>query len=211
MLPFSSVKVMIKSARWMGLGALLAALPLPLTASTMEVDFNFTLEGMPGTGVVTYDPTAPGTDATGHYVDATTGLESFDVTWNGTTYTMTEALDYTTLPELLLPGNTLVAGGGYGFLGAWVVSGSCTGPAPDYTCSDATILGVGANVPSYLAGGVSEFDVMSVSLNNSSLSTLVIGIDDTSFIRGTPEPALVPVMALAFAGLFFARRHKATL
>ena len=211
MLPFSSAKL-IKSARWLGLGALLAALPLSLTASPVEVDFNFMLEGLPGTVMVTYDPTVtPGTDATGQFVDASTGLDSFDVSWNGNNFTMTEALDYSTLPELLLPGNTLVAGGGYGILGAWVVSGTCTGPAPNYTCSDATILGVGNNVPSYLASGVSAFDVLSVSVNQSSFPTLVIGLDDTSFIRGTPEPALVPVIGLAFAGLFFARRRKATL
>lgn len=212
MLPSSCAKAMIRSARWFGLGALLAALPLSITASTVTVGFNFLLDGDPGSVVATYNSLAtPLYDTTGTYLDASDGLESFNVTWDGNTYTMSETLN-SALPELLLPGNSLVTGseGSYGFLGDWLVVGSGSIPG-------GNVLGVSDNVPVYLATDVSLFNVsggVGAGTSGDPTTTVVVGINEKSITFGTdvtviPEPALIPVLALGLAGLCFARRRRA--
>jgi hypothetical protein len=206
--PSFSFKAMIRSARWLGLVAMVAALPLSLAAlpvTPVTVGFTFTLDGDLGSVVATYNSSAtPLTDSTGTYVDASDGLLSFTVTWDENTYTMPEALESGELPELFLPGNTLVASGGYGFLGDWLVSGTIG--------TNAEILGVGANVPAYLAEDVTEFAV-----NGTPSTMLNLGLDDKTFISGTalttiPEPAMLSALAFGLAGLWwFARRRKAIL
>jgi hypothetical protein len=209
MSPSFFAKLMIGSARWAGLGAILAVLSLTVAAAPITpvtVGFNFTLDNLPGSVAATYNSSAhPLTDSTGTYVDASDGLESFDVKWDGNTYTMTESLDYDTLPELLLPGNTLNLNGSYGFVGDWLISGSLPG---------GDILGVSANVPAYLLSDVSVFNVSDIVPLDSSAPELNIGADFGSIIYGSvvvPEPVILPLTALGLAGLWFARRRKASL
>jgi len=203
MLPSSCAKAMIRSARWFGLGALLAALPLSMTASTVTVGFTFLLDGDPGSVVATYNNSTatPLTDSTGTYLPASE-LSSFTVSWDGNTFDAAEALDYSTLPEIFLPGNTLVPGLGYGFLGDWLVSGTIG--------TNAEILGLSANAPAYLATDVTAFAV-----TGSPSTTVDIGINGGiafgSVVTVIPEPALMPVLALGLAGLCFARRRRAIL
>jgi len=196
----------MRFAPLLGLGALLAALPLSMTASIITVDFTFSLNGDPGSASAVYDTSyTPLTDAHGTYVDASDGLSSMDVTYGGFTYNLSDAIGYS--PELLLPGNTLVGDGSYGFLADWFVNG--TGGIPG-----ATILGIGDSIPAYLAVDVTQFLV-----NGTPSTTLYLGFDQApppagSFISGTvtsPEPALLPLLALGLAGLWFARRRKAIL
>ncbi len=209
LLPFRATGLMIRSVRWLGLGAVLAALPFAVTASTVTASYNFILEGITGSVVATYDSTAtPLYDSTGAYLDASDGLESLDVTWNGNTYTMAEAIDNGTLPELFLPGNKLATEGGYGFLGDWVVPGS--GGIPG-----GNVLGISANVPAYLATDVTLFSVgggVGAGTMGDPSTTVDIGIDYAHIYLGTiPEPVLLPLLALGLAGFWFARRRRATL
>lgn len=198
MFSYAGLKVLDKLARRLVLGAGLVGLPVLATASTIPVTSSFSLAGLTGTISASYDDSfTPLVDHTGTYVDNSDGLLTFDVTYNGTTYHENQALTFPTLPELLLPGNTLVKGGGYGFLGAWLVSGSIAD-------GDAVVLGVANNVPAFLASGVSAF-----SAAFDSNKTLNIGITDKSIILATPEPSALPVGALALGGLWFFRRRKA--
>jgi hypothetical protein len=214
MLPYISPKVIARSARWLGLGVFLAALPFSVMASPTTVTFDVSLNSLTGSGEFTYESTPATSDSSGGYVDAGDGnLDSFDLTYDGTTYTMAEALDAPTLPTVFLPGNTTIpAGLQYGFLAFWVVSGSCSGGGGSFSCSDATILGLGRTTEAFLVEGVS-----SIAINDSG-SNLNYNIAGTSEITGTvtgesavPEPAIFPVTALALAGLWFARRRKAIL
>jgi len=213
----------MKSGRWVGVGVLLATLPLALTASTISEGFGISLNGLNGTGTFSYDTTKTTADGDGPYADAGDGLTSFDLTYDGTTYTEGESLDSPTLPTVYLPGNTTIPGGlTYGVLAAWVVtgSGSCTPTGGgDYNCAGpggvggADIIGVGRNPEAYLYE-----DVTSASINfTGSYVTYAFGTDPIK-IYGTissetvvPEPALIPGLILGLAGLWFARRRKAVV
>jgi hypothetical protein len=225
MLPASWIKVITKSARWLGLGAAMAALPFCVAASTVTVDFGISLNSLTGTGQFTYDPSLTTSDGLGPYADAADGLESFSLTYDGTTYTNTSSdlLDGPTLPTVFLPGNaTIPAGLQYGFLALWVVDGSCTGSGGSYACTgpggegDATILGLGRGVQAFLVSGVTSAEV---SFSGSNLTYNLGFAPDISEITGTvtgesvvtPEPALFPFTILAIAGLWFVRRRKAIL
>ena len=212
-------KMMIKSVRCLGLGALLAALPLCVAASTVTVDFSIALNGLDGTGEFTYDPTMTATDGLGGYADPANGLDSFSLTYNGTTYTNTSAslLDPAALPAVFLPGNSSVPSGlQYGFLALWVVNGSCSGSGGSYTCNDATILGLGRSPGAFLTSNVTT---ATISFSGSELRYNLGAAPDVSQIVGsitgesvvTPEPSFFPLTAIALAGLWFARRRKAIL
>ncbi len=225
MLAFLSAKMIARSTRWIGLGALMAALPLVMTASTITVDFSIALNGLTGTGDFTYDPSGISTAGNlGPYTDAGDGLQSFELDYDGNSYTTANALDSPTLPTVFLPGNdTLQHGLQYEVFGFWVVSGTCTstGTAGDYTCTgpggvgDATLLGLGRSTEAFLASGVTE-----VSIGNTG-SDLVYNLGlapDITEVTGTvlsetvtPEPSLLSIMALGFAGLWFARRRQSAL
>jgi hypothetical protein len=203
----------IRFAKWLGVSVLFAALPLSMTASTVTVGFGFLLDGTPGSVVATYDSTAtPLYDTTGTYLAVGDGLDSLGVTWGGNTYTDTMAIGYSTFPELLLPGNTLVAGGGYGFLGDWLVSGSVA-------LGTAEILGISANVPVYLlkdVAAVTIFGGVGAGTEGDPTTTLDFGASGPSISIAygtvtTPEPALIPVLVLGLVGLWFASRRKAIL
>jgi hypothetical protein len=225
MLPFFYPQATASSARWLALGALLAALPFSVTASTITVDYGITIGGETGNGQFTYDPALESTaGGSGPYADAADGLESFSLTFDGTPLPSADLLDAPTLPVVYSPGNeTIQHGLQYEFFALWVVSGSCTGTgtAGSYACTgpggvgDATILGLGRSVEAFLASGVTT-----VSISGSgSDATYNLGLaPDISEITGTvtaeavtPEPATLPVAALGIAGLWFARRRKAIL
>jgi MYXO-CTERM domain-containing protein len=190
---------MMRFPKWLGLGVLVAALPLSMTAvPVVTAGFDFLLDGHAGSVTATYAAgITPLVDTTGTYLDGS-DLDSFDVSWDGNSFTMGEALDYPTLPELLLPGNSLVPGGGYGFVGDWLVSGNLGS-------GTGTVLGLAANVPAYLLNDASAFSI-------TSTNPLLIGTNQASINIGTitsPEPVLLPVLALGLAGLWFVRRRKA--
>jgi hypothetical protein len=218
MLSLNCAELTKKSARWLGVCILLAGLPLSVMASIVNEDFGINLNGIDGTGSFSFNTADTTSDGDGPYADTTDGLTSFELTYGGTTYTAPEALDYTTLPAVYLPGNTTVPGGlTYGFLAQWVVSGTCTSTGGgDYTCAGpggvggATIVGVGRNPQAYLYE-----DVTSASIDfTGSYVTYAFGTDPTK-IYGTitgetvaPEPAVIPVLALGLGGLLFARRRS---
>jgi hypothetical protein len=219
MSPLCCAKVMIKPARWLGVGILLAALPLSLMASIVAEEFSINV-GTGGTGDFSYDTDHITADIDGPYADQNDGLISFDLTYGGITYREGDALDSTTLPVVYIPPNTTIPSGSpYGFLAAWVISGTCTpAGAGAFTCAGpggvggATIAGVGRQYQSFLYEDVTGalFD------DSGSFLRYTFGVDPVK-IYGTvsetavPEPALIPVLALGLAGLYFARRRKAIL
>ncbi len=218
MLPSYCVKVIARSTRWLGLGAVLAALSLSVMADTVTVNFDIDVASTIGTGSLTYDPSATASDGFGSYADYGHGLDSFSLTYGATTYTLGEALDYPTLPTVFLPGNTYPSGNpstNYGLLALWVVSGTCdaTSTPGEFSCDDATLLGLSRNtVQTFLANGVSTVTLL------GSGSTLKYNIGTPPGLQVTsgtltfvPEPALVWFMALGLAGLWFARRRQSVL
>jgi len=213
-----SVQVLIKSARWLVLGALLAALPLAVTAGPVTVDFGISLGGMTGTGNFTYNPSLAATDFYGGYTNQPNGLSSFNLTYDGNTYSMSEALDYPTLPTVFLPGNSFPPSappGDFGFLAVWVVPGSISG-------GDESLIGVGRGVPAFLltnvvastvsfggSGSSVIFDVCPTVGEVRSCPDLHVTAGTITSESVTPEPALLPFTLLGIAGLWFARRRKA--
>jgi hypothetical protein len=226
MLSLNCANAMIKSARWLGVGVLMAALPLSITASTVGENFSILLNGVTGNGSFSYDTSKTTSDGDGPYADYNDGLTSFNLTYSGTTYIESESLDYETLPAVYLPGNsTIPAGLTYGILAAWVLngSGSCTAtsvsPAGDqYTCAGpggvggATILGVGRSAQSFLYEDVVSAEIDYTGSNVTyAFGTNPVKIYGTLSESAVPEPAVIPVLALGLAGLLFARRRKAIL
>lgn len=225
MLSFSYFQGIIRPCRWFGLGALVAVLPFCAAASTVTVDFGINLNSVTGTGTFTYDPAAISTaGGLGPYADSADGLQSFSLTYDGTTYTDTSA-DLLAGPTIFLPGNSTIQHGlQYGIFGLWVISGSCTGTgtAGDFACTgpggvgDATILGLGRSVEAFLLTGVSTAEVAfsgsDIKYNVGSAPAIQqIAGTITSEVVATPEPAVFPLCALGLAGLWLARRRKASL
>jgi hypothetical protein len=209
----------IGSARYLGLSILLAA-PFGLSASTVTVTFDATLNGLPGVGTFVYDSTETAGGPTSGYADAGDGLQSFSFMYDGVDYTDTSAslLDGPTAPTVFLPGNTTIEHGlQYEAFGFWVVSGSCTGTglAGDYNCTgpggSATILGMSRDSEVFLASDVTTADF---SFSGDSLHynlgpptpPIVLGTITSESAVVTPEPATFTLMALGLAGLFLVRR-----
>ena len=219
MLHSYSLEFMIKSVRLMSFGALLAAVPLCLSASTTTVDFGITLGGQNGSGSFTYSSTPATSDTFGGYVDAAAGnLQSFDLTYNSVTYTMADALDAPLLPVVTLPGNTKNGGSDYGFLALWVVSGDCSGPAGNYSCTGsgggATILELGKTFPVFEVNGVTSITISGTGsqvLYNIGPPNLTPTFGTINFETVVPEPVLLPITAFGLAALAFVRRRRSTI
>ena len=208
MLPCFDLKVITRPARWLGLATLLvAALPLSVAASSVTEDFTFNIGGINGTGEVTFDPADALSDSSGPYVDAAQGLTEFDLSYNGiSSYDLGNAL----AAEVFLPGNDYngpaIPAGEFAVFGYWVVPGSDVG-------GFESLIGVDRHGNAFLLNGVNDTSV-SFSGSGSSLTLQVCrsstDCPDFSYTKGavTPEPSLVPLTALALAGLWFARRRK---
>jgi hypothetical protein len=200
--------LIIRSARWLGLATLLvAALPLSVAASSVTEDFTFSIAGINGTGEVTFDPADALSDASGPYVDAVQGLTEFDLSYNGiSSYDLGNAL----AAEVFLPGNDYngpaIPAGEFAVFGYWAVPGSDVG-------GFESLIGVDRHGNAFLLNGVNDSSI-SFSGSGSSLTLQVCpssrDCPDFSYTKGavTPEPSLVPLTALALAGLWFARRRK---
>jgi hypothetical protein len=211
------VNLKISSARWLGLGILLAALPFSAAASTTTVDFSILLNGLPGTGSFSYD--ASTSDFFGGYTDPSTGLETLSLTYGGNTYNLANALD--SPPTVFLPGNDYggTSNPNYGFLALWVLdgTGTCSLSTPtSYTCSGSdpggtvTILGLGRSPQAFLDTNVGS---VSFTFTPGSESEYNLGPPVVPVTTGTitseavvPEPTLLPLLALGLAGLWFVRR-----
>jgi hypothetical protein len=224
------VNVKVVSARLLGLGILLAALPLSVSASIVTVDFSISLNSLTGTGQFSYNTADinTGLPHPGPYTDAADGLDSLSLTYKGTTYTNAvvtgpsftagDLLDGSTLPVVFLPGNSSIDDGlQYEAEALWVVSGTCTATAPpgSYTCADATILALSRTYPAFLASDVSS---VTVSNSGNDIAGVLGSPPGLSVITGSitseavvPEPTLLPLVAFGLAGLWFARRRKAVV
>jgi hypothetical protein len=209
MLPFSSRNVISKYVRCLGIGTLLAALPFSLAASPVTVNFSFSLAGNPGTGEVMFDPANETSDGFGPFVNSAHGLTLFDLTYGVNTYTMSQALDFPTAPEVFLPGNsynTPIGPGQIGLFGFWVVPGSDSG-------GFESLIGVARNGHVFLLTGVQDSTISFASSGSSLTLQVCPGTDCPNFTETVgaiaPEPAMIPLMALGFAGLWFVRRRKA--
>lgn len=224
MLPLFRSVGFLRSA---GVCTLLAALPLCASASLVTVDFDFSLNGLDGTGQAVYDPSQEGGTTDLYYADPNDGLSSFQVNYDGNTYTNTSSslLDSTTLPTVFLPGNETITNGlTYEFYAYWVLSGTCTGSTTGSgasltfsgTCDGATLLVLGRTP--YDVALFENVDTITVTDTGDSLGSVVGNPNGVTPIGGTitgesvvPEPALFPFLMLGLAGLLLARRRKAIL
>jgi MYXO-CTERM domain-containing protein len=214
------VQIIMKNARYAGLGALFAVLPIAAHASIITEELDFTVNGLDGEATFTVDTSLAASDAPagGAYADPNDGLLSLNLQYNGASYMLGDFLDTPFLPIVLLPGNAdLKHGLQYELIGAVTVSGTCTGPGSGFfNCTgpgpsnEATILGFGPTVQSDFVTGVATVDA-SVSGSASQLKLTGNGITAvTGTITGEsaiPEPGYAPLTALALAGLFFTRRR----
>ncbi len=215
---------LLKHARYMGLGALILALPIASRASIISEEIDFTVGGNNGQVDFTVDTSKTLSDAPtgGNYADPDDGLLSLTMNYNSVNYTLADFLDAPALPIVLLPGNNKLTGGlQYELIGVVVVDGSClpvmgdpgtfncTGPGPGDT---ATILGLSPTIEAATVGGAVTIDA---SVSGSSSEVPVHGQTLTPTLgsitgeeSAVPEPVLVPVIGLGLAGLFFVRRRK---
>jgi hypothetical protein len=220
-------KLTTRSARCLGLGILLAALPIAATASTITVDFSagglvssLSSTGT-ATGVFTYDSAAATAMASPFpYVAPGSGLDSFSLTYGGETFTDNtsttagQLLDPGVLPTVLLPGNALLPpGDNYAIEALWVISGSCTGSPSAYTCTgpggvgDATVLGFSREFPAFIATNVTGADIGGSGVTYSGELLLAPSVTFGT-VTIAPEPAYLPLTVLAIAGLCFISRRK---
>jgi hypothetical protein len=223
----AAVTRMIRSARYLGLTILLVAVPLSLSASTLTIDFNGTLNSLPVVGSFTYNPADIVSGASGVYTDPGDGLESLSLTYNSVDYTNLSAslLGGPTLPTVFLPGDTTITNGlPYDVESFWVVSGTCSGGGGIYVCTGpggfATVLGMARTINGsptgsqiFLASNITSVDIFG---SGDSLGYELGGptppVQYTSgTINETPEPGLISLMALGLAGLILVRTRKAIL
>src|SRR5580700_9526654 len=214
----SPVRIIMKHARYVGLGALFAVLPISARASIITETIDFTVNGFNGDVTFTVDenpldPSHSTSDGAGNYADPNDGLLSLNMQYNSVNYTLADFLDFPFLPIVLLPGNAdLQHGLQYELIGADKVVGSCYGSTGFFSCTgpppsdEATILCFGPTVQSYFVTCVATVDA---SVSGSS-SRLVLTGDDITAVTGTitgettaPEPALLPILGLGLAGLWF--------
>jgi hypothetical protein len=210
MLPTSSLNLMQRSLRCLGVGILLAALPFALSASPVTEDFTFNLAGLPGTGEVTFDPSLAASDSFGPYNDAAHGLTEFDLSYNGvSSYDLANAL----AAEVFLPTNhynNTIPAGQYGVLGVWVVPGTLD------VNGFESLIEVDRRGFVFLLTGV---DASSVSFGGSGSSltlqvcTSTADCPNFTATKGevAPEPVLLPLTGAGLAGLWFARRRRKTV
>lgn len=207
-----SLRLKFKNNTPLWLGAIALMMPWIATASTVTVDFTFTLGGSNGTGEVMFDPTLATSDAFGPFVNDAHGLTEFDLTYGGHTYTMSDAIDFPTMPEVFLPGNTYhntIGPGQIGLFGYWVVPGTDSGGFED-------LIGIGRTGHVFLLTGVSDApSEITFGGSGSSLTIQVCKPGDCPNFQATegavaPEPALIPLMSIGLAGLWFVRRRRVT-
>jgi hypothetical protein len=216
---FNFFKAMARSGQWLGLGALLAALPFSATASSVTVDFDISLGAQTGSGNFTYDPSLVLSDSYGNYVNASNnGLQAFNLSYDSENYSITNALDAPTLPSVFLPGNAFppaAPAGDYGFLAIWVVPGSVSG-------GEESLIGVGRGEQAFLltnvvastisftgSGSSTTFDVCPIVDNVKSCPDLGVTVGTITNESVAPEPSLLTLTGLGLTGLWFARRRKA--
>jgi len=229
MLPGTGVTRGFRSGRYLALTILLAAGPLGLSASTVTVDFTGSLDSLPVVGSFSYESTEIVDGASGVYTDTGNGLDSLSLTYNSVDYTNLSAslLGGSTLPTVFLPGDTTITNGlPYDIESFWVVSGSCAGGGGIYTCEgpggigDATILGMARTIQGsptgsqiFLASNITSVDIS--GSGDSLFYSLGGPTPPVEFSSGTisetPEPGLIPLMALGLAGLILMRRRKVIL
>ena len=216
MIAFFRRSAIRKVPHWLGVSLFLAALSFPLAASPVTVDFSFTLDGNPGSGEVTFDPTLATSDAYGPFADLGAGLLSFDFTYGGNNYNISGSADYPFAPEVFLPGNdyeNTIGPGQIGLFGYWAVPGSESG-------GFSSLIGFGRSGHVALLTGVEDSSV----LFTGSGSDLTLGVcplplsgscpnftEATAAIVTTPEPAYFPVLGLGLAAFCVIRRRQVVL
>jgi hypothetical protein len=222
MLTAFPLRMLLHRARYVGLAALFAVVPIAAQASIVTEQINFTVNGVDGEATLTVDtnvldPSHATSDSAGAYADPSDGLLALSLQYNGNNYTLANFLDTPFLPIVLLPGNSKLQDGlDYELIGAVTVDGSCTGSSGAFNCTgpgpsnEATILGFGPMIQTDFVSGVSTVDA---SLSGSSTILALYGSGITHVdgsITGeaaVPEPGYAPLTALGIAGLLFIRRR----